>query len=176
MTHRSDTPEICVSIADDAWLDAVPDSEAVALRAAEAALAATWPGLGPVGIGIVLGDDAQVQALSRQWRGQDKPTNVLSFPATDAAPDTRPTTAEDGMPLELGDVVLAHGTCRREAQDQDKPLARHLEHLVVHGVLHLLGYDHLTEAEAERMEQLETRILAGLGAPDPYHVREQLDG
>jgi probable rRNA maturation factor len=109
---------------------------------------------------VLLTDDAAVQALNRDHRNQDKPTNVLSFPA---APSAAP---------HLGDVALAFGTCAREAAEQGKSLADHLTHLVAHGVLHLLGWDHMTEAEAEAMETREREILARLGTPDPYRDRD----
>ena len=108
---------------------------------------------------ILLTDDAAVRELNRQWRGKDQPTNVLSFPA-----------AETAAPW-LGDVALAWETCAREAAEQNKAPAHHVTHLVVHGVLHLLGWDHQTDAEAESMEALERDILARLGVPDPYGDR-----
>jgi len=111
-------------------------------------------------LAVVLTNDASIRELNRHWRGIDKPTNVLSFPA--AAP---PAT---GAPVHLGDIVIAYETTAREAKDEDKPLAHHLAHLAVHGFLHLLGYDHESELEAETMEQLERAILARLGVPDPY--------
>ena len=111
----------------------------------------------------MLGDDARQQRLNHAYRGIDRPTNVLSFPAWDADDPAPP-----GAPVLLGDVVLAFETVAREAQEQGKIFADHLRHLIVHGVLHLLGYDHHVEREAADMERLETVILAGLGVPDPY--------
>jgi probable rRNA maturation factor len=111
---------------------------------------------GERGVSILLTDDATVQDLNARFRGKDAATNVLSFPA--------PQTARP----HLGDVALAYGVCAREAQGQGKTLAAHLAHLTAHGVLHLIGYDHDTEAEAEAMEGLERAILASLGLPDPY--------
>ena len=111
-------------------------------------------------VSILLTDDRTVQTLNRDWRGQDKPTNVLSFPAD--MPDL------PGAPRMIGDIALARETLTREAGEQDKSLEHHLQHLVVHGVLHLFGYDHLDDAEAEEMESFETEILAALGVPDPY--------
>ena len=116
---------------------------------------------------MVLSDDSAVRALNRDHRGKDAPTNVLSFPPALVPPaGARP----------LGDVILAYETVRREALEQGKAAADHLRHLVVHGVLHLSGYDHETEAEAEEMEQLEREILAGLGIADPYADPPAVDG
>jgi probable rRNA maturation factor len=114
---------------------------------------------GAAEISIVLTDDAEQRELNRDWRGKDAPTNVLSFPQIE------PFAPVIGI---LGDIVLAHETLAREAAEQDKPLADHFTHLVVHGFLHILGYDHLSEEEALVMEGLETQILAGLGIADPY--------
>jgi probable rRNA maturation factor len=141
---------IDIEIEDEAWTRALPDAEALILPAATAALEARG------GVTLLLTDDETVAALNERFRGKAGPTNVLSFPAPDNPED------------HLGDIALAYGVCAREAAEQGKPLAHHLQHLVAHGVLHLLGYDHLTEAEAEEMEALERRILAGLGVPDPY--------
>ena len=141
---------IDIEVEDPAWSAALPEPEAVVLPAAEAALDARG------GVTILLTDDESVAELNERFRGKAGPTNVLSFPAPDNPED------------HLGDIALAYGVCAREAAEQDKPLAHHLQHLVAHGVLHLLGYDHLTEAEAEEMEARERRILAGLGVPDPY--------
>jgi probable rRNA maturation factor len=141
---------IDIEVEDPAWSAALPEPEAVVLPAAEAALDARG------GVTILLTDDDSVAALNERFRGKAGPTNVLSFPAPDNPED------------HLGDIALAYGVCAREAAEQGKPLVHHLQHLVAHGVLHLLGYDHLTEAEAEEMEALERRILAGLGVPDPY--------
>ncbi len=120
---------------------------------------ASWPGLlrGDASVSIALSSDAEVMALNAQYRGKEKPTNVLSFPAGFGAPS--------GF---LGDIVLADETVIREAADQGTPLVHHVQHLVVHGVLHLLGFDHETTADAERMEALETGILNILGIADPY--------
>ena len=112
-------------------------------------------------LSLVFTDDAHIRALNSGWRGKDKPTNVLSFPAF-------PTRRGDALPPMLGDVVLAAETVAAEAAGEGKPLADHITHLIVHGVLHLIGYDHETDAEAEDMEQAERRILAGLAIPDPY--------
>ena len=140
------------------------NAEWLAERAALAALAAVWlADDGPAELSVVLADDALVQTLNRDYRGKDKPTNVLSFALTESdSPE-----AEDAPTL-LGDVVLAWETVAREAGEQGKPLADHLSHLVVHGVLHLLGYDHEVDAEAEEMERLEVEVLATLDVSDPY--------
>ncbi len=135
------------------WTQALPDAEALCRRAAEAALAGAARGGDVV---VLLTDDRAMAELNGQFRGKSEPTNVLSFPAAESA---RP---------HLGDVAVSYGVTAREAAQQGKSLADHLSHLVAHGVLHLVGYDHEDEAEAETMEALERRVLAGLGAPDPY--------
>ncbi|ACG79861.1 conserved hypothetical protein [Phenylobacterium zucineum HLK1] len=149
---------IDIEVEDPAWTAALPDAEALVRAAAKAALASE--GAGGEGVTLLLADDAAVRELNARFRGKDSATNVLSFPA--------PPNPE----RHLGDVALACGVCAREAAEQGKPLAHHLQHLVVHGVLHLLGYDHMREDEAEAMEGLERDILAGLGVPDPYAVSE----
>ncbi|MBC7950689.1 MAG: rRNA maturation RNase YbeY [Rhodospirillaceae bacterium] len=156
-----------INVEHAAWSEAVPDLEALITRMAEAALADADCDLGddPLEISVVLADDATVQVLNREWRGKDKPTNVLSFASLDDDDAPRPP----GAPLLLGDIILAFETCRAEAVEQGKPMAEHLSHLVVHGVLHLLGYDHEEdEIEAEEMERLEAAILARFGIADPY--------
>jgi probable rRNA maturation factor len=118
-------------------------------------------------VSLCLADDAALRALNLRWRAIDKPTNVLSFPS--APPDRL------GEATTLGDIALAYETLAREAEDLGVPLADHYRHLLVHGFLHLIGYDHETDAEAERMEALEAKILARLGAADPY-AREVVGG
>jgi len=135
------------------WDRIPPDAPALALSAARAALAAVRA---PGSLAILLADDARLAALNTAFRSKAGPTNVLSFPA--------PANPEGW----LGDVALAFETCRREAEAQGKRLEHHLQHLVAHGVLHLVGYDHESDADAAEMEALEVKILAGLGAPDPY--------
>ena len=151
------TITVDIEIEDEAWLQAEPGTEALVWRAAQAVLDAHQDIEGQ-GIVILLADDDSVQVLNRDFRQKDYPTNVLSFPA--------PT---EGNPEGLiGDIALAFGVCQREAAEQGKPLAHHLQHLVAHGVLHLLGYDHEGDEEAESMEALEREILATLNIPDPY--------
>jgi probable rRNA maturation factor len=159
--------EIFVDVAHGAWNTKVKEVEdrcclvaAVALGAAASTVDLPAARLE---VSILLTDDAQVQELNRDYRQQDKPTNVLSFAALD---DDSPLPP-DG-PILLGDVIVAYETTEREARDEGKSFADHLSHLVVHGVLHLLGYDHLGDDEAEEMESLERSILAALGVPDPY--------
>ena len=118
-------------------------------------------------VSVKLTDDAEVQALNRDYRGKDAPTNVLSFPMVQADLLETLCNSDDGEVL-LGDIVLARETCAREAGEKHIPLADHATHLIVHGVLHLLGYDHMVDHEAEEMEALETRALAALGLSDPY--------
>ncbi len=145
--------------------EAVPGVEALVARACSAAVAHGKVRVAPkTEIAVLLADDAHVRGVNKEWRGLDKPTNVLSFPAV---PPERLATS----PL-LGDLILAFETCAREAADDGKMLPDHLTHLVVHGVLHLLGYDHLDDAEADAMEALEVMVLAELGVPDPYRETE----
>ena len=144
-----------IEVEAEAWTGALPDVEAVVERAAQAAL-----GTVEGDIVVLLTDDAAVRELNSRFRDKDKPTNVLSFPAPDNA-----------FP-HLGDIVLAYGVCATEAEAQGKTLADHLSHLVVHGVLHLLGRDHEDDAEAEEMEAEEREILAQIGVADPY-IAEQ---
>jgi len=149
---------IDIEIEDEAWLVAAPNAEDLVEDAAAAAL--TEIDFGGGAVTILLTDDDSVRELNARFRGKDYATNVLSFPA--------PQNPE-GL---LGDIALAYGVCAREAAEQGKPLAHHLQHLVAHGVLHLVGYDHETDAEAEQMEGLERVILAGLGVPDPYAAEQ----
>ncbi len=156
--------EIDIARRCEAWSRVCPDAEALARAAARTALASsalTPPG--PVELAITLTDDAEQRRLNRDYRGLDRPTNVLSFPAWTSTAPAPPDAA-----VLLGDVVLACETVEREAIEQGKPIAGHLSHLVVHGVLHLLGHDHQGAGEAAAMERLETAILAKLGVPDPY--------
>ena len=159
---------IDVALACVGWTRLCPAAESLVRGAAEVALArgTTAVGLawqGTVELGITLADDANQQQLNRDYRGLDAPTNVLAFPVWEAG-----TRLPPGAPVLLGDVVLAVETVAQEAAEQKKPLADHLLHLTVHGVLHLLGCDHLTRADAAAMESLERLILAELGVPDPY--------
>lgn len=146
---------------DAAWRDAVPRAEAICRRAVMAALREANAALPDAEVGIVLADDALLRELNHDWREIDAPTNVLAFPCD--APDP----AQTG-PVLLGDVVVSYQTAAREAARDGKTIADHLVHLVVHGVLHLLGYDHETDAGAAVMEALETRILGTLHIADPY--------
>lgn len=158
------------SIEGDSWPDI--DWRALAETAARAALLASpYPhlveGAQCCEISVKLSGDEEVHALNRQYRGKDKPTNVLSFPAVQRDLLPAMTNSDDGEVL-LGDLILSFDTCAREAQEKAVPLRDHATHLIVHGVLHLVGYDHEEDAEAIEMERLETVILSGLGIDDPY--------
>lgn len=141
---------------------------AIAHRAALAALAAAPARRRRGEICVMLADSRTLRRLNRAWRGKDKPTNVLSFPTGDDGGRHRRRGA--GAPVLLGDVAIAYQVLAAEAAAQGKSRAHHLTHLVVHGVLHLLGHDHEIDAEAERMEALEVRILRRLGVDDPYRA------
>jgi probable rRNA maturation factor len=140
-----------------AWGDA-KQWEDIFLPAAETVLRSKQGLANPVQVCVLLSDDARISFHNKQWRGKDKPTNVLSFPAAEIV-------RNKGF---LGDIIMSFETLQREAQDQGKPLAQHALHLFVHGLLHLLGFDHETEADAQVMESLEKKILLELGQPDPY--------
>lgn len=128
----------------------------------------------PVSVSIKLSDNAEVQALNREWRDKDKPTNVLSFPMLDDAElDALLTGSYDAPEIMLGDIILAHETCAAEAKEKDVPIAHHATHLVIHGMLHLLGHDHIEDDEAELMEALEVKALAYMGLHNPY--KDEID-
>jgi probable rRNA maturation factor len=137
-------------------------SDAALSLAALAAFEAAPPRVTPYEVSIVLTNDAEIRALNQTWRGKDAPTNVLSFPAGEPFGDI------PGEPRPLGDVVLGGETVVAEARAKGISTADHASHLVVHGMLHLLGYDHDSDEDAARMETLETEILARLGIADPY--------
>jgi probable rRNA maturation factor len=150
------------------WVSLCPDAERLLRAAAGLALAEGAKAAGiafetPVELSISLLDDAEQRRLNRDWRGVDRATNVLAFPSWEPG-----VPAPAGAPLLLGDVALAAETVAREAAAQGKPVADHLSHLVVHGILHLIGYDHRSDHEAAAMEELEISILAELGVADPY--------
>ena len=156
-------PPVDVMIQSRRW-KAQPRAASIVRKAvAAAAKAASTP---HAELAIVLTDDSAIQALNREWRGHDAPTNVLSFPAQ------QQTRAQRGTPVALGDIVIAYQTTAREAVAEGKPFRNHLAHLAIHGFLHLLGYDHETDREADAMERLEVRILKRIDVPDPYAVRD----
>ena len=159
----------------ESWPDA--DWDALALRAVRAAVERTPHGQlattpAEVEISVRLTLDEEVRALNHQYRGKDKPTNVLSFPMVQ--PDLLQTVSlnSDDGELLLGDIVLAHGVCAAEAAERGISVEDHATHLLVHGALHLLGYDHMTDDEGQAMEEIERQALASLGIADPYLIRE----
>jgi len=155
-------PAVDILIESEAWR-MLPEAEDIVRRAI--AFAATSKAAicrRKSELAVLLCDDETIESLNTRWRGQEKPTNVLSFPAPPPRGD---------MPCEkvpLGDIAIAYETLAREASEQGKPVCDHLSHLVVHGFLHLLGYDHHRGSEADRMERLERDILARIGIADPY--------
>jgi probable rRNA maturation factor len=162
---------LATELTNESW-PPVPDWSALAAHASAAALARTrYAALGSspkiVEIAIRLADDCEVKDLNRDHRGKDRPTNVLSFPMFE--PDEISGLDISPMPeILLGDIVLARGVCETEAAEKGITLEAHVTHLVVHGLLHLLGYDHLEEGEAEAMEAIERLALSDLGYADPY--------
>ncbi|APR52225.1 rRNA maturation RNase YbeY [Sphingomonas koreensis] len=160
---------------ESGWPDL--DWDAIGVQAAAAAVAQTpFGGLADaeavIEIAVRLTDDAEVHQLNAQYRGKDKPTNVLSFPMIEPDLIAVLTQNSDDGEVILGDIVLAHGVCAAEAQEKGFTVEQHATHLIVHGVLHLLGYDHQGDSEAEAMESMERAALETLGIPDPYLVRE----
>ncbi len=170
LRHRS-APMLDTALINEGW-DPATDWDALAERAVAATIAVTpFAGLqtqsASVEIAVRLTSDDEVQTLNAAYRGKDKPTNVLSFPMVQPDMLTSLADTDDGEVL-LGDIVLAKGVCTAEAMEKGKAVSAHATHLIVHGVLHLLGYDHMTDAEAEKMETIERQIMAGLGLHDPY--------
>jgi len=161
--------------ADPLW-PADTDWEALAIRAVAAALAVSpYGGLADaaftVSISVRFGTDDEVQALNRDYRGKDRPTNVLSFPMVEPdLLDALANTDANGLGSEvlLGDILLAQQTCATEAAEKGLVVADHAAHLIAHGTLHLLGYDHINDAQAVMMEELEVKALANLGLANPY--------
>jgi probable rRNA maturation factor len=164
--------DIQISVEDEGWPQE-PALQALSLKVLGAAAAflakneeQPFPKMAPE-VSLVFTNDAAIKEINAEWRGKDKPTNVLSFPAFPLEPG--------GMPGPmLGDIVIARETVEREAVDLDKTFDDHLTHLLVHGFLHLFGYDHIETEEAEEMEALETSILAELGLSDPYAGQDPL--
>jgi probable rRNA maturation factor len=159
-----------VIVVADGWRSE-PDAEAAIHRAIATAAEVVDADIGEAELAVMLTDDAGIRTLNSNWRGIDKPTNVLSFPALPPTGAAGP----DEAPRMLGDIAIAYETTRKEADDEQKPFDHHLSHLAVHGFLHLIGYDHENDDDAEAMEALEQEILAHLGIPDPYAERERMD-
>lgn len=174
MSEDPDSPdlELAIVLRDGAWEDDCPGAVALVDRAARATLAGVAEAARlprPLELAIVLSGDAEVRALNRDYRDRDRATNVLSFPHEGGAL----RAAAEGEPFLLGDVILARETLAREAAAAGITLPAHLSHLVVHGVLHLLGYDHKDEAGAARMEALEVALLTDLGIENPYRSADE---
>ena len=163
-------PETDILVTAECWQNEA-DAEATIHRAIEAAAALVDADTFDAELAIMLTDDNGIRTLNRNWRGIDKPTNVLSFPALQP---TGPRD-DDDAPRMLGDIAIAYETTRAEADAQHKLFGHHLSHLAVHGFLHLIGYDHEKDGEAEVMEELERKILAQLGIPDPYAIQGQVN-
>ncbi|HKX92913.1 MAG TPA: rRNA maturation RNase YbeY [Sphingomicrobium sp.] len=158
--------------ADEEWDSSTSWARLIERAAAAAIAESEHPELNetdrPVEISVTLTGDEQVRALNAKWRGKDKPTNVLSFPMADELDFERANLSQSE--LLLGDIVLAHGVCEAEALEKTVPFQAHATHLIVHGIFHLLGYDHHDDAQAADMEAREIRALARLGIANPYEV------
>jgi len=173
MTTAEPILAVDLTVEAEAWAESIPDLEARAIRALEAALKDCPAPTAGIEVSVLLSDDGRIQALNREFRDKDKPTNVLSFPAQDPEDlvdllDGDLTAWPDGLPLVLGDIAIAHGVVVREAEEMAKPFSDHFSHMLVHGMLHLLGYDHEEADDAEEMETLEIQVLATLDVPNPY--------
>ena len=155
--RRDAAPEIDIQVASPLWAAQPRAEETVRAAIVAAGTARAAPGE----VSVLLTDDASIRALNRDWRDIDKPTNVLSFPA-----------AKEASGNFLGDIVVAYETLARECADEQRDFLHHLAHLAVHGFLHLLGYDHQTDTQAEEMEGLESRIMRSMNMPDPYLARD----
>jgi len=157
-----------IVIEDDRWEDA--DLPAMAERAARAV--GKWLDLGAFQVVVMGCDDDRIAALNAEFRGKAKPTNVLSWPAVEFQPREPGAHPQPPEVEELGDIAISYDTCLREAEAQDKPFADHATHLLVHAILHLAGYDHIDDEDADTMEDAERSILGLLGIPDPYLEHE----
>lgn len=155
--RHASTPHIDIQVQSPLW-SAQPSAKETVRDAV--AVAADVLSTGDGEVSILLTDDSTIAQLNRDWRGMDKPTNVLSFPASGHN--------ADGNTLFFGDIVIAFETLKRECDDENRQFLHHLAHLAVHGFLHLVGYDHQTDAQAEEMEGLESKIMTRMDMPDPY--------
>jgi len=164
---RSALPVLEVLVVADCW-QAEPDAEAIIHRAIATAAEFVTADVGETELAVMLTDDTGIRTLNNNWRGIDKPTNVLSFPALQPTGPRAPGDA----PRMLGDIAIAYETTLKEADKEEKPFDHHLSHLAIHGFLHLIGYDHESDDGAEAMEALEREILSQLGIPDPYAERK----
>jgi probable rRNA maturation factor len=163
LKRRATAPSVDIQIASPKW-DTEPTAEQTVREAIAAAAAAVKAAEGEVS--VVLTDDETIRTLNRDWRKIDKATNVLSFPAPDAP----------GAEKMFGDIVIAYETLVRECDEEDRIFPHHLAHLTVHGFLHLIGYDHQTDSEADAMEALESKIMIAMKRPDPYLGRDLIRG
>jgi probable rRNA maturation factor len=156
--RRASAPTVDIQVQSPLWQAEPRAEETVRAAIKTAASALSTP---PGEVSIVLTDDSTIRALNRRWRGIDKPTNVLSFPA-----------AQAGSTDFLGDIVITYETLEQECDDGDRNFLHHLAHLTVHGFLHLVGYDHQTDSDADEMEALESKIMRSMNMPDPYLARD----
>ena len=166
MSLHSPIPGVIISFSDSEWQEELPAAETLILQALEVAIPHIPFDLRGTEVSVYLTDDAEIQELNKDYRGKDKPTNVLSFPQRHLP------KGPNGEIHPLGDIVMAYETCAKEAENEAIPLKDHFTHLLIHGLLHLLGYDHEEENEAQKMEALEIEILKDLNIPNPYLAEE----
>lgn len=167
---RSGTVHVDVEVVDGAWLSDLPGADDVVERACTRTLQVACSGEA-VTVTVVMADDRMLADLNGRWRHIDRPTDVLSFPSDERSPGTRlrrPAGSPPGNDIALGDIVIARETVVDDACRRATALTDHLSHIAVHGTLHLLGYDHETDADAGVMEDMERAVLKTLGIPDPY--------
>jgi probable rRNA maturation factor len=163
-----------ITLEDEAWESLFPDLETYALTCCQAAIEATSLGsvVASCEISLLFTNDTHIQELNRDYRKKDKPTDVLSFPSYELKVGKYNELSREPEPVMLGDVIVSRETLMRDAEDEGKTPRTHLAHLLIHGVLHLLGYDHEEESEAETMEKLEIAILGAMGIKNPYNATE----
>ncbi len=169
---RESIAEIEIIIDAPSWRDALPECESITCQTVQTVLEHLEVSTMAIEVSLVLANDALIQEKNKRYRGKDQPTNVLAFPAMQNPLNWLSQMKSTGTPFVIGDIFLAIETIQQEASAQAKPLQDHFSHLIVHGVLHLFGYDHQVDGDAEKMEALEIKILGEMGIKNPYLTGE----